>query len=52
MNAVRRNVLSRAARCISIAPLPYDYDALRPVLSAETLQFHYDKYVPVLPSRP
>eukprot|EP01061_Rhynchopus_euleeides_P046467 TRINITY_DN882_c0_g2_i1.p1 TRINITY_DN882_c0_g2~~TRINITY_DN882_c0_g2_i1.p1 ORF type:complete len:210 (+),score=107.47 TRINITY_DN882_c0_g2_i1:52-681(+) len=44
MNVVRNSVLSRCARSFSIAPLPYDYDALRPVLSAETLQFHYDKH--------
>lgn len=25
-------------------PLPYDYDALEPHISARTLQFHYDKH--------
>ena len=27
-----------------LSPLPYAYDALDPVLSAETLQFHHDKH--------
>lgn len=29
----------------SLEPLPYDYDALEPVISAETLQFHHDKHL-------
>lgn len=27
-----------------LPPLPYDYDALEPMMSAETLQFHHDKH--------
>jgi len=27
-----------------LPPLPYDYDALEPTISAETLQFHHDKH--------
>ena len=27
-----------------LPPLPYDYDALEPTVSAETLQFHHDKH--------
>ncbi|MDB5475995.1 MAG: sodB [Phenylobacterium sp.] len=27
-----------------LPPLPYDYDALEPTMSAETLQFHHDKH--------
>jgi len=27
-----------------LAPLPYDYDALSPVISSETLEFHHDKH--------
>lgn len=27
-----------------LAPLPYAYDALAPIISAETLQFHHDKH--------
>jgi len=27
-----------------LPPLPYDYDALEPAVSAETLQFHHDKH--------
>jgi len=44
MHRVARSALANGARAFSIAPLPYDYDALRPALSAETLQFHYDKH--------
>lgn len=29
----------------SLEPLPYDYHALEPVISAETLQFHHDKHL-------
>lgn len=29
----------------SLEPLPYDYNALEPVISAETLQFHHDKHL-------
>ncbi len=29
---------------ITLPPLPYDYDALAPHISAETLHFHYDKH--------
>jgi Fe-Mn family superoxide dismutase len=29
----------------SLEPLPYDYDALEPVISMETLQFHHDKHL-------
>ncbi|MDZ7644494.1 MAG: hypothetical protein U5K76_09945 [Woeseiaceae bacterium] len=25
-------------------PMPYDYDALEPHISARTLEFHYDKH--------
>lgn len=28
----------------TLSPLPYDYDALEPVISRETLQFHHDKH--------
>ncbi len=27
-----------------LPPLPYDYDALEPAISAETLEFHHDKH--------
>ena len=27
-----------------LPPLPYDYDALQPYMSAETLQYHHDKH--------
>ncbi|MDR3606811.1 MAG: superoxide dismutase [Oligoflexia bacterium] len=27
-----------------LAPLPYDYNALAPIVSAETLQYHHDKH--------
>ena len=27
-----------------LPPLPYDYDALEPVISAETMRFHHDKH--------
>ncbi len=29
---------------IQLTPLPYDYAALNPVISSETVQFHYDKH--------
>ena len=29
----------------SLEPLPYDYDALEPVIDAETLRFHHDKHL-------
>lgn len=29
----------------SLEPLPYDYHALEPVISAETLRFHHDKHL-------
>lgn len=29
----------------SLEPLPYDYNALEPVISAETLKFHHDKHL-------
>lgn len=28
----------------SVAPLPYDYDALEPNISSDTLHFHHDKH--------
>ena len=28
----------------TLPPLPYDYDALSPVISKETLEFHHDKH--------
>ncbi len=27
-----------------LPPLPYDYDALEPVISKETMTFHHDKH--------
>ena len=27
-----------------LPPLPYDYDALQPYMSAETLEYHHDKH--------
>ncbi len=27
-----------------LAPLPYDYDALSPYMSRETLEYHHDKH--------
>ncbi len=27
-----------------LPPLPYDYDALEPVISAETLRLHHDRH--------
>lgn len=29
---------------LTLAPLPYDYDALTPYMSRETLEFHHDKH--------
>lgn len=29
---------------ITLPPLPYDYDALEPHISKETLEFHHDKH--------
>lgn len=29
---------------IQLTPLPYDYSALNPIISTETLQYHYDKH--------
>jgi superoxide dismutase, Fe-Mn family len=29
---------------ISLPPLPYEYDALEPAISADTLHFHHDKH--------
>jgi Fe-Mn family superoxide dismutase len=29
---------------LNLAPLPYDYDALTPYMSRETLEFHHDKH--------
>jgi superoxide dismutase, Fe-Mn family len=29
---------------MSLPPLPYEYDALAPILSAETLKYHHDKH--------
>ena len=27
-----------------LPPLPYDYEALKPAISAETLRYHHDKH--------
>ena len=27
-----------------LPPLPYDYEALQPYMSAETLRYHHDKH--------
>ena len=29
---------------VELPPLPYDYTALEPFISARTLQFHHDKH--------
>ena len=33
-----------AASLLTIAELPYAYDALEPYISAETMHFHHDKH--------
>ena len=33
-----------ATETFTLAPLPYDYKALEPEISEETLHYHYDKH--------
>jgi hypothetical protein len=35
---------STCSSTVCLNPLPYDYDALEPYISKETLQFHHDKH--------
>lgn len=40
----RKNVMKEETYPFVVRPLPYEYDALCPVIDAETLTFHHDKH--------
>ena len=39
-----RNAMNKETYPFVMRPLPYEYDALIPILNEETLRFHHDKY--------